>query len=161
MIPPASYQQPQMPLPTPAIPDTDLPADWASTYSPFATVDAIVKDGRITCKFAKTTLMQAITTYQEVDGKLRPVTAIVGRSVQEERIYELKAIEVLSTDWKTVNEKEVAARLAKETPAVFVIKGQRYDPRLMELLKPETLIICAPSTAPASQVPPPTAPIIQ
>jgi hypothetical protein len=69
------------------------------------------------------------------------------RSVQEEHSYNLKGVEVFGTNGKQLSEKEIATRLQKETP-VMLVSGRNYDPRLLELLKPETLIVSLPSTSP-------------
>ncbi len=167
VIPPATAPQPTTPqLPyaqvetpppsAPTQPGIGLPVELNETYGPIVVVDAIVKDGRIFCRFAKTTVMQEISSNHLVNGAMRQVISRVGRTVQEEHIYDLKAVEVLGTDGKPIDELGVPLRLAKETQALFV-EGRRYDPRLLGLLEPHTLIISAPSSA--SPIPNPAGPM--
>ena len=173
-IPPPSAELPTVPVqqapqlsdapsvawPTGAVPPpiasalpSRLPSDWKQTQLPIAVVDASLDGDQIVCKFAKTTVMVPVTSYRAVGNKAQPVTSYVGRTIQEEHRYSLKTVEVFGVDGKPIAEKDLVARLAKETQAIFV-ESRRYDPRLPGLLKPDALVISVPqSFPPAPAVP--------
>src|SRR5262249_1398759 len=131
-VPPV--QAPEMPLSA-----LGVPVDHR-IVSPIVVVDASFRDGRICCNFATMTNMRRMTSYQQIGGQAHPVTSLVESSIQEQRCYDLKAVEVFGVDQKRIGEQELATRLAKETQAIFV-EGRRFDARMLGLLKPDSLVI--------------------
>ena len=159
---PSPVEPPQAaPLPPPA-PAYSFPTTTSGLIVVQATMD---KDGTLVCKFPKTTYYEPVTTYQrDPTGATRATTSYVRRSVQEERSYKPDQIYVTGTDGKRVDAKDLAKRLEKETPVVF-IQGVSLDPRLLSLLKEGTLIVSSgqkvtavPALPPASLTPPPAIP---
>ncbi len=123
-----------------------IPFEWQQWQIPLTVVDVSLDGEIIVVKFPKKTVYEPITTFLQTASGARTVTSYVGRSVQEEYRYQRVDIEAVGVDGKKLPLKDLAKRLAKETPAILV-ENQKFDSRLISLLKPDTLIISAPKIA--------------
>ena len=137
--PPPASQAPAPPPTIPAASPNQMP-DWRQSKTPIVIVDAAIEGQQLVVKFPKSTFVVPITSYRQVGGKAQAMTSYVRRYLQEEHRYQIKLVEVFGVNGKQLDEKELAARLAKETQAIYV-ENRNYDPRLLSLLKPDTLII--------------------
>jgi hypothetical protein len=148
--PPEVIPPPVVSAPTLAAPVVETPTPGRGLVVVQVSMD---KDGMVVCQFAKRSTYEPVTNNEP--GLKFPVTSFVRRTVQEERVFRQAQLRIIGTDGKPVDAKELTARLAKETSAVFVLDGG-YDPKLLSLLKEGTLIISpAPNVSP--NVPSPAA----
>jgi RNA polymerase sigma factor (sigma-70 family) len=139
---------PIMPAPTVAAPVAEAPTTGTGLVVVQASFD---KDGMVVCQFAKRSTYHPVTNIQP--GTNVPVTSYVRQTTQEERVFNQSQLRIVGTDGKPIDAKVLTARLAKETPAIFIHDGG-YDPKLLSLLKEGTLII-SPATKVSPNVPPP------
>jgi RNA polymerase sigma factor (sigma-70 family) len=152
--PPQSYvEPPAVPLPPQPTPAYSAPAIESGLIVVHVIMD---KDGLLICKFPKTTYYEPVTIYQrDANGATRGTTSYVRKSIQEERTYRSDQIHVTGTNGKPVDAKDLAKRLEKETPVVF-IQGTPLDPHLLSMLKEGTLIFSTISKTTAVPTLPPS-----
>src|SRR5262249_43345776 len=116
-------------VPAPSAPVLETPAPGQGLVVVQASLD---KDGMVICQFAKRSTYHPVTNIQP--GTNFPVTSFVRQTTQEERVFHQAQLLIIGTDGKPIDAKELPKRLAKETPAAFILDGG-YDPKMLSLLK--------------------------
>jgi RNA polymerase sigma factor (sigma-70 family) len=104
------------------------------------------------------TQTNSVTSYEEreKDGRkyYEPVTTFRTTSRPSVARYPLSAVKAQETDGKPA--KDLANRLARQTPVLIAPVGEKIDAFYLNFIKPGTLILTVPPPEPA--VAPPTAP---
>ncbi len=129
---------------------------------PAQVLASVTKDGEF--EITQPVLVPEIRTEERIvtiDG--RPVKQLVQvtalKTVQVTRRVKPEGVKVYTAAGKEVDAKDVPEKLKKPTIVLFAGDGNKVDPFYLKIIKPDTLVVVAPLSAPTVQPAPTVVPV--